>query len=177
MSRCRRCAADAAQRVCVTLRHPHPSPSITSTLRYALSLVNGTPYHVTKLKTAPAADVSSDTPLGVDEADALAATLPGLAKYTSTADAAKRAAALLMAAVDVNAAGPYQGVKFDPNQVNEFPRLPYGCVSTGHRRPWEIFRPWPSAFAGEIWDLEALGDDCAAAEFHDSTPEFSLTAR
>jgi hypothetical protein len=84
--------------------------------------------------------------LEVSEADDLAATLPGLAAYAAASDPEK-AAALNEATADIDAAMPYQGRKFDPAQVREFPRQsdePAGSAGTDLSLIWD----W-DATAGE----------------------------
>jgi hypothetical protein len=70
----------------------------------------------------------------IDDADAIAAALPGLASYKAADDVAK-AAALSLASLDVDAAGPWQGRKYDLStpQVLEFPRVAYETAASVSR--------------------------------------------
>lgn len=117
------------------------------TYEYAFeAVVDGTTYHGTKVKTAPP-DVSGVSYQSVDEAEALAATLPastpGLAAYQAW-DATAKAALAVLATVDVDNAMPYQGRRLDPAQSLEFPRLAY----TAGPRPWTgPVPPLPGAVA------------------------------
>src|SRR5687768_9997064 len=58
------------------------------------------------------------------DADALAATLPTLPAW-SAASSANKTKALERASIDVDAAMPYQGRKYDADQANQFPRIPF----------------------------------------------------
>ena len=62
--------------------------------------------------------------LDVSDADDLVALVTGLAAYKAAAADAKTAA-LLLASVDLDAAGRWQGRKYDPAQEREFPRIAY----------------------------------------------------
>ncbi len=86
--------------------------------------------------------------LSVGVASTLAATLPPtlLAAYLAAGEDGQ-ASALLMASGDVDSAMRYQGRRLKPDQVNEFPRLPYPEPSIpGHRfgldGDWEDNRVW-----------------------------------
>jgi hypothetical protein len=59
------------------------------------------------------------------EADALAATLPGLASYLALATTAAKDAVLLQASEEIDDAMPYQGRKYALGQEREFPRVGY----------------------------------------------------
>lgn len=92
------------------------------------------------LSTAP---ISASTPsyLSVDEANALADALPGLATWkASTADA--KAAALAGATQEVDDAMPYQGRRYVADQPLAFPRV---SDDSG------------AAEAAEIWDWDSAG--------------------
>ena len=70
----------------------------------------------------------SNAYLTTAEADALAATLPGLTAWAAASDANK-AKAIERASRDVDNAMPYQGRKYAAGQVNQFPRVPFdGCA-------------------------------------------------
>jgi hypothetical protein len=60
--------------------------------------------------------------LEVVEATALAADLPALSAWAGATDP-DRGAALELATLDVDAAMPYQGRRYDPAQVRQFPRI------------------------------------------------------
>ncbi|HEX8915989.1 MAG TPA: DnaT-like ssDNA-binding protein [Humisphaera sp.] len=84
--------------------------------------------------------LSASAYLDVAGGDDLAAALPDLTAYRS-ADAGEKAAALLQASDDVDAAMPYQGRRFDPRQPREFPRwvdagAAGGIASAGPETVW-----------------------------------------
>ena len=60
--------------------------------------------------------------LDVVEAGALAADLPDLPAWAAATDPA-RGAALELATLDIDAAMPYQGRRYDPAQPRQFPRV------------------------------------------------------
>ena len=91
--------------------------------------------------------------LTVEEARALGASLPGFAALLALADAA-RAQALLLATVDVDADGPYQGRKVvvaDGGQELEFPRVPYSLSAF----PLPTDPQNPTLYT-KIWDLDPV---------------------
>src|SRR4051812_47182862 len=101
-------------------------PSAGLTYQYAITMVYLGETYVFERTIAAAADDASGSYCTLAEADAIAAAMPGLAKYKA-ADSATRTAALLAATLDVDAAGPWQGRKFDlaTPQVLQFPRVAY----------------------------------------------------
>lgn len=84
--------------------------------------------------------------LTLADADSLAAMLPELSAYKAATDDA-REAALRQATLDVDAAMPYQGRRYDPDQPREFPRRDADSVHV-------------AASTASIWDWDA---DTAAA--------------
>jgi hypothetical protein len=60
----------------------------------------------------------------VEDADTLADTLSGLSSYKAASEGAK-GRALVAASLDVDRAMRYQGRKYDPTQILEFPRVAY----------------------------------------------------
>lgn len=97
---------------------------------------------------------SSDLPVyaSVAGADALAEQVPGLAAWGAASEAQKLAA-LRQATKDIDAAGPYQGRKYDPTQTLAFPRLAYGELSVASY-PLAV----TSGLAGGgavVWDWDA----------------------
>jgi hypothetical protein len=86
--------------------------------------INGQPTRVEKSYTPPAA-TTLPSYLTVAAADALAATLPGLAAYKALTDDAAKLAVLSMATLRLDNSR-WQGRKYDPDQELEFPRVPYG---------------------------------------------------
>lgn len=80
------------------------------------------------------------TYLTTSQADALAAQLPGLAAYKALPDDASKLATLSLASMRVDASRRWQGRKYDPDQVLEFPRLPYGSSVR--------------LYAGGVWDWD-----------------------
>lgn len=133
-------------------------PAAGLTYNYWVEIVyGGQTYRFEKNQSAAgAADAASY--LTLDEADELAAVLPLLAKYkAATSDA--RGAAMILATMDVDAGGPWQGCRYDRTsaQVLEFPRIPYpsSCASGGS---W--INAASSVGGAQVWDWD---DDASAA--------------
>jgi hypothetical protein len=91
-------------------------------------------------------------------ADAIAATLPAslVAAYVaaSAANNASAVAALLQASSDVDGAIKYQGRKYDPTQLNEFPRIAREPASMVHERRFPVVQPAVEGAGMEIWDYD-----------------------
>lgn len=107
------------------------------------------PIHVTPvLPTTP----SDDSYLSVPDADALAATMPGLASY-SAASSLVKLNALIEATHRIDVAMPYQGVKFSLDQVLEFPRRGPSASTIGpsYQQPY----PMSSVIPEEIMDWDS----------------------
>lgn len=98
----------------------------------------------------------------LSEGDAIAAALPLLVKYKA-ASSELRAAALILASDDIDAAGPWQGRKYGPcfnggsdyvPQVREFPRVPYpedfSLSAAGAAGPWGLV----GQLGGAVWDWD-----------------------
>ena len=111
------------------------------TYRYGVEVVlNGQTYRFERTAVAPVDVAEGNAYLLVAAADAIAATLPGLASFKA-ASAEAKAAALLQASDDIDAGLRYQGRKYDPDgtitgtvQVREFPRVPYEGSGFG----WDV---------------------------------------
>ena len=99
-----------------------PEPNLT--YHYWVEAVHGGATHRLEGTVAGGAAVNPRSYLTVAAADELAATLPALAAW-SAATSPNKATALERASIDVDGAMPYQGRKYDPAQVNQFPRVPY----------------------------------------------------
>lgn len=115
-------------------------------------IVGGVPYQIQKFITA--LDPESETYLSTDEASTILTSLPRLASAKrATSDVL--AAALLMATIDIDAAGPYQGHRFWPRQKLEFPRMAYPGPGAA-LPPIPLYLDpffWPEFFSGMIvWD-------------------------
>jgi hypothetical protein len=108
--------------------HAFTDPAASLTYRYWVEAVHGGATHRLEGSVAGGASAGTRAYLTVAAADGLAATLPALAAW-SAADAPTKAKALERASVDVDRAKPYQGRKYDADQLNEFPRAPYDGAS------------------------------------------------
>jgi hypothetical protein len=96
--------------------------------------------------------------LTTSDADALAATLPGLAAFVAAADPVK-AAALELATDRFDTARRYQGRKYDAAQALEFPRVAYESGASAFDRGVASAAAERSTGA-QIWDWD---DDANAA--------------
>jgi len=88
------------------------------------------------------------------EADAMAASLPTVGRY-SAGDATTRQQWLAMATVRFDASRRWQGRKFDPAQTLEFPRVPHP-----HALPYGWPQGLPAGGCGplgslDVWDWDA----------------------
>lgn len=95
--------------------------------------------------------------LSVDEARALAATLPMMTSVVAQTDEAL-GMLLLLASVDLDRAMRYQGSRFVPEQVREFPRLPHGIYFDRNcgAFPGVVYGPgFPLPEQPVIWDWDA----------------------
>lgn len=99
-----------------------PEPNLA--YHYWVEAVHGGATHRLEGKVAGGASVSPRSYLTVAAADELAATLPALAAW-SAATSPDKALALERASIDIDGAMPYQGRKYDAEQVNQFPRVAY----------------------------------------------------
>lgn len=89
----------------------------------------------------------------LEEADQIAAALPGLASFKAATDDA-RTAALLGATIDVDDSGRFQGRRYDPAQALEFPRVAYGDAASA-----ACASLTEGAYgACVVWDLDADGE-------------------
>jgi hypothetical protein len=116
--------------------------------------IGGVDYYLRKTKTA-AEDAATDSYLSVSDADALAATLTGLASYTAASSGAKLNA-LAEASGRIDTAMRYQGRKYDPAQVLEFPRVPYESSLIG-RQTWPPY-PDSRAVPDVVWDWDSTAN-------------------
>ena len=99
-----------------------PEPNLTYT--YWVEAVYSGATHRLQGTIAGGASVGPRTYLTTAAADDLAATVPTLAAW-SAATSPNKARGLERASLDVDNAMPYQGRKYDADQVNQFPRVPY----------------------------------------------------
>jgi len=101
--------------------------------------------------------------LTTSDAQALAATLPGLEIFLAKDDASQ-AALLLLASMDIDRRKRYQGRKYDPTQGNEFPRIhgdglalpPIGSPE------WAVLslpQQGVAVMASNIWDWDPAAND------------------
>lgn len=115
---------------------------------YAKTVVNGQPYWALRRQTAGVAPASRSYLTSV-EAGLVAGALPAvsLPAWNAASDG-DRTAALELASADVDAAGPWQGRKYDAAQVLEFPRVAYETMPG----------PFPMAgtrgVADVVWDWD-----------------------
>lgn len=124
-------------------------PAAGLTYHYWIEFVfNGETYRIEKTATAGVAP-DADSYCTVEEADAIADALPGLASYKAASDDAKLAA-LVLATLDLDNNGPWQGAKYDllTPQALAFPRVPYPTYAVGLNRIGTIS-------AGEVWDWDS----------------------
>lgn len=107
---------------------------------------------------APAASASSYCTLS--QANTIANALPGLASFKAATDDAKTAA-LLLASQDIDAAGPWQGRRYDmsTDQLLEFPRVAYESSFPGNSQG-----ATGNSCADVVWDLDADGEAVVPAE-------------
>lgn len=115
---------------------------------------DGTTSTLTRTFVPASLAADSASYLSLAEGDALAAAYPGLAKYVA-AGSDVREAAMLLASSDVDVSSRWQGRKYDPLQVREFPRLAYadGCADRLH-----VSTPaWIGVIGcgGVVWDWDA----------------------
>lgn len=109
--------------------------------------------------TWTAVDSSVSLYCTLEEADAIAAALPLLASYKAASSDA-RTAALAQASIDIDAAGPWQGRKYDlwtPQEL-EFPRVPY--QSSSQVCGYGSLLGWlgSGAIGVQIWDWDAVNN-------------------
>lgn len=106
--------------------YPFTEPAAGLTYNYWWVVVyNGDTYTDERNQTSLAFDLDASAYVtSVAEANAIANALTGLASWKAATDDAK-SAALLGASIDIDAAGPWQGRKYDLAQVLEFPRVGY----------------------------------------------------
>jgi hypothetical protein len=98
------------------------------------------------------APVSGTAYLSTTQMISVAATLPGMsALIGSTTDA--QASLLEQASLDVDAAGPYQGRKYDPSQEREFPRVPY--PASGDATLYGATSAAGAVLGDLVWDWDA----------------------
>jgi hypothetical protein len=88
--------------------------------------------------------------LDVVEATALAADLPDLSGWADATDP-DRGAALELATLEVDAAMPYQGRRYDPAQAREFPRIAEDAAPTPSSDAIVIV----PAGGAVVWDWDA----------------------
>ena len=127
--------------------HPFTDPAANLTYHYWVEAVHGGATHRLEGSVAGGAAAGTRAYLTVAAADELAATLPPLAAW-SAADAPTKAKALERASIDVDRAMPYQGRKYDPDQPNQFPRVPYDGAASAGRGAGAVPAVWD-------WDAQA----------------------
>lgn len=118
--------------------------------------VGGRVYYYAKRLVAPVEIVSTDDGSGayltIAQADALAATLPGLPAYRALSDVSKKSGFLLQASDDVDNGMRYQGRKYDPTKARQFPRIQGNGT-------WPVGGPWvTTGQTGGIWDWDSATD-------------------
>lgn len=109
--------------------------------------VNGIDYYSEKDLSGPAA--GSAGYVEMEEADAMAADLPGLIAYKA-ATGQQKAAALSSATSDIDAGMRYQGRKYEPDQSRQFPRIAYEIAGDRAGSAW----PSSRVEAEIIWDWD-----------------------
>jgi hypothetical protein len=120
-------------------------------------VVRGRNYYAAEEQTASIETVLPSY-LTASEADALAASLPGLVSYRAAAADAK-ATALALASGKLDAAHRWQGRKYDDAQSLEFPRLAYesgAAIGAASRVAYDPARQ--RTVAGVVWDWDADAD-------------------
>lgn len=132
-----------------------PEPNLT--YHYWVEAVYGGATHRLEGTAAGGAAVDPRSYLTVAAADELAATLPTLAAW-SAATSPNKARALERASIDVDGAMPYQGRKYDPAQVNQFPRVPYD------NSPPNAAPVVGGSGSASVWDWDASLNEAVAPE-------------
>ena len=125
--------------------HAFTDPEPNLAYEYRVEAIHGGNTHRLAGNVAGGAAVDPRSYLTVAAADELAAALPALAAWSAATPPAK-ARALERASIDVDGAMPYQGRRYDPRQVNQFPRVAYDdapAAAPGHD-------PRPT-----VWDWDA----------------------
>lgn len=124
-------------------------PAAGLTYLYWIEFVyNGETYRIEKTQSALTLAAGSAY-CTLDQANAIAAALPGLARWQAATDDEKTAA-LLMASLDLDNAGPWQGCKYDlaTPQALAFPRVPYPDYAVGCNQVATIA-------VGAVWDWDS----------------------
>jgi hypothetical protein len=138
-----------------TFAFTEPAAGLTYAFAYTITWADGS------VDSLAATQVASDTAVAsgyfdaVASADAIAATLPSalVASYLA-ATAADKASALEQASLDIDDGMRFQGRKYDPTQLQEFPRIAY--ESNARVRPQGIV-PYvlPPSPTDTVWDWNA----------------------
>lgn len=124
-------------------------PAAGLTYLYWVEFVyNGETYRIEKTQSSLSLTAGSAY-CTLDQANAIADALPGLARFRAATDDQKTAA-LLMATMDVDNAGPWQGCKYDlaTPQSLAFPRIPYPQYAVGANQIAVVT-------AGAVWDWDS----------------------
>jgi hypothetical protein len=135
-----------------------PEPNLA--YHYWVEAVHGGATHRLAGNVAGGAAVAPRAYLTVAAADELGATLPALAAW-SAATSPDKARALERASIDVDGAMPYQGRKYDPGQVNQFPRVAYdeppttGAAGAGGGLPDAVWN-WDAALGAAVVPEDVL---------------------
>lgn len=89
--------------------------------------------------------------LGLIEADSLAGSILTLSAWSAeTSTPQRKLAALVQASDEIDALWPYQGRRYQDNQVRQFPRIPYDLTTVN---PLDFYRR-DSSIAEVIWDWD-----------------------
>lgn len=136
-----------------------PAPALT--YDYWVEFVyNGDTFRYERISQG-GVDAASNSYCTLTEGDAIAATMPAIVVKSYVAgDAAGRTAALVMGTSDIDAAGPYQGRKYDlwTPQVLQFPRVPYESAAAASGYGFATLGQWfASPYCGvQVWDYDPV---------------------